>query len=89
MSFDPKPWAAKAATCPWRVNTMFHAHPSFSCSKYCYQLDVWEALPPHAEFGMFECWKHHPHGKRWDQRRALRLAERDRRVDLILAEIVK
>ena len=97
MSFDPKPWALKAADCPWRVNTMFHTHPSFSCSKYCYQLDIWRSLDE--EYGSLGCWtqpKKDPLTNRidefamarWDAARDRKLAERDRHVNLILAEIM-
>ncbi len=111
--FDPKPWAMSAATCKWKVNTMFHAHPSFPCSKYCFQLDVWHSMPPDAEFGLFHCLtepkkpaeerdpltnrllnpnaesRHEREWRRWDDKRQRRLAERDRRVNLILAEIAR
>ncbi len=95
MSFDPKEWAATAATCKWRVNTMMHAHPTFPCSKYCYQFEVWNSLDK--EYG--RCMHadrpadNELTGRRMDHAWVIandrKILERDRRVNLILAEIAR
>ena len=88
-SFDPIPLAKRP--CTFVNNTMFHNHPTFPCTKLCFS-DVWETL--HEEYGSPVhgwIWEEHNIEKYGEKSFAIerKRAEYQRRINLILKELVK